>query len=302
MIRWLVLSSYVLSGCAVLAEKSNPQDEPAIRFTRDQPRVKVEGRAVNEASGVAVSLLNESHLWAINDSGGTTELHRFDTLGKDLGSVSIHGVRNIDWEDMASFRLDGDPYLLVADIGDNAGNRQDLVIYVVPEPTAVDKSVKPSWTIRFQFEDGAQDCESVAVDEKAEKIILISKRTKPPLLYELPLKPADREIQTARKIGKIAHVLPKGISPNPYGSQPTGFDISSDGSRALVLTYVSTFIFPRAKGETWADTFAKKPVSLGPHFLRQAESGAFSRDGKSIYLTSEGIGQPLIRYQIDETP
>ncbi|HEY1120628.1 MAG TPA: hypothetical protein VGE67_03475, partial [Haloferula sp.] len=150
-----------------------------------------------------------------------------------------------------------------------------------------------AWTIRFTYEDGPRDCESVAVDEKAGKILLLSKRTTPPFLYELPLKPADDKPLVARKIGKITEPLNAGFPPIPYGTQPCALDVSADGKMAAVVTYFRVFLFPRAEGESWETAFARKPETLDPHRLRQAESVCFSRDGASIFVVSEGVKSPL---------
>ena len=41
---------------------------------------------------------------------------------------------------------------------------------------------------------------------------------------------------------------------------------------------------------------AKKPEALDPHRLAQAESVAFSRDGKLIFAVSEKVNSPVVRY------
>lgn len=73
-----------------------------------------------------------------------------------------------------------------------------------------------------------------------------------------------------------------------FGNQPTALDISPDRSKAAVVTYYGAFVFTRVKEESWADAFAKKPTSLGPHGLPQAESIAFSKSGKTLFVVSEG--------------
>ena len=266
-------------------------------FERDPEKVILRAPRITEASGIASSPSDPDLLWIINDSGGTAQLHLVGTDGTPRGTVTLQGAPNQDWEDLAAFEFRGKPYLLIADTGDNANSRGQSALHIVREPAATDPTVAPAWTIRFHYEDGPRDCEAVAVDEKAGKIILISKRTKPPALYELPIRPAGGGVQTARKIGSIARVLPKGRSLNIYGSQPTGLDISPDGTLAAVVTYCGTFLFPRQPRESWDSAFSKAPVILAPHRLGQAESVAFSRDGKSLRLVSEGARSPLVTYR-----
>jgi hypothetical protein len=59
---------------------------------------------------------------------------------------------------------------------DNKTVREECVFYIVREPAlpAAGKSLSPttlpSWQIRFRYQDGPRDCESVAVDAKEEKM------------------------------------------------------------------------------------------------------------------------------------
>lgn len=273
-----------------------------LTFDREKPEGHLKCPELREASGLATSPSCKDFLWLINDSGCPAEIHLAGTDGSDRGKVSLSQTRNVDWEDLDSFLLDGKPYLLVADTGDNAGRRPESVLYIVPEPTLPEDGkrltdeVKVAWTIRFRYEDGPRDCEAVAVAAQAGKILLLSKRTSPPMLYELPLKPATDEVQTAKKIGEIPKTLPAGFPPIPFGTQPTGMDIAADGSVAAVVTYHGVFLFPRTPAETWAAAFSRPPVELEPHRMGQVESVAFSRDGSVLRLVAEGGKSPVAPY------
>lgn len=263
----------------------------------------MEASDVTEASGMAISPTDGKFLWTINDSGCSPELHLLETNGKDLGKIFISNAKNKDWEDLASFTLDGKPYLLIADTGDNNGVRKNVTIHIVREPKlpTVGKilggSTTAAWHIDFTYAGGPRDCEAVAVDAAKEKIILISKRTNPPEVYELPLRaPKKRDVLTLTKIG-ITSVQSAFGTLVPFANEPTGLDISADRSMAAVVTYYGVFIFPRKPEETWTDAFSRKPIALGPHGMPQAESIAFSKDGKFLYVTSEGKFQAILRYQ-----
>jgi hypothetical protein len=300
--RLLALS--LLCGAGVLhAEEAEPL------FKRQDPEGRLQSRELSEASGMAASPTDSHLLWLINDSGCAAELFLTETDGGKRGKVSVEGAENVDWEDLASFELGGKPYLIIADTGDNGSKREDCTLYIVAEPRLAAKgamlegSVKPAWEIRFRYWDGPRDCESVAVDVKAAKILLLSKRTNPPMLYELPLRPGGKERQTARKIGQLSKALPMGFPPIPYGTQPTGMDISADGRLAAVVTYAGVFLFPRREGESWPRAFARNPQVLDSHRARQAEAIAFSRDGTVIRVASEGVKSPLMRYRrVKEKP
>ena len=274
----------------------------AADFLAEAETPKIQSAAITEASGLAFSATHPDFIWIINDSGGTPDIHLVNTNGTYWGKVKLRDTRNIDWEDLASFSLDGKNYLLVADTGDNNSQRKSSTLYIILEPTLpelgkiLDVTVPPAWQIQFQYEGGPRDCESVAVDTKAGKIILISKRTQPPEVYELPLgAPKNPGIQTARMIGKTLVKSMDGIIP--FRDQPVGLDIAADNSLAAVVTYAGVFLFPRQSGENWAAAFSRAPTPLRPHLLGQAESIAFSKDGRTIYLVSEGKNSPIMRYK-----
>ncbi len=272
-------------------------------FVRKDDRVTLQSPLVNEASGLAASTRNGRFLWIVNDSGSPAVLHLTDTEGANRGLVKVEDAENIDWEDLASFQSDGISYLLIADTGDNRATREVVTLYIVKEPVLpnagemIQSSVKPAWKIRFRFEKGPRDCEAVAVDAKSGKVILISKRTTPPEIYELPLRPESAsQILTAKKIGETAVSPPDGVLPLPFIKQPTGLDLSADASEAAVITYYGIFVFSRHRKQNWSQAFAMKPMVLRPHGLQQAEAVSFSPDGNSIYAISEGKNSPLLRY------
>ncbi|MEO5712693.1 MAG: hypothetical protein ABIT37_04320 [Luteolibacter sp.] len=270
------------------------------KFT-DEKHV-IQSPAVNEASGLAVSPKNDHFLWTLNDSGGAPDLHLLTTDGEDRGKVTVTNAANLDWEDMASFTLDGKSYLLIADTGDNNAVRPIRTIHILLEPTLpadgqkLSGSVTTAWHIDFTYEGGPRDCESVAVDAVAEKIIILSKRTKPPEVYEMPLRaPKTSNPLALKKTGVTSVDSPAGNSL-PFASQPTGLDISEDRSLAAVVTYYGVFLFTRKPEESWTEAFSHKPQPLAPHTLPQAESVAFSKDGRRIYVVSEGKNSPIRCY------
>lgn len=275
----------------------------AAEFKPVVEKPKIQSAAITEASGLAISPTNPDLMWVINDSGGTPDIHLLGTDGSARGKVTLKNTKNIDWEDLASFTLDGVPYLLVADTGDNNAKRESCTFHILREPAlpAAGKNLAATlpvaWQIQFRFESGPRDCESVAVDAKAEKILFLSKRTTPPEVYELPLRPSKNSApQIASPIARISVKSPSG-DLLPIANQPTGLDISADGSLAAVITYYGVFLFPKTPPETWAEAFSRIPTALPPHHLAQAESVAFSKDRKTIFAISEGKASPITRYQ-----
>ncbi len=271
---------------------------------------RIQSPAITEASGLAVSSANPEFLWTHNDSGGTPQVHLIGSDGSDHGQVTVSGCANTDWEDLASFTLAGKNYLLIADTGDNDAKRPSVSLIIIPEPSLpaagkrLEATVAPAWQIHFTYPGGPRDCESVAVDSKAGKILLISKRTKPPEVYELPLRPTKTEASiplSAVLIGNTA-VVSAALPFMPYGNQPTGLDISADGQLAAVITYSEIFLFPRQPKETWAIALSRRPTALPPHHLKQAEAVALAKNGETVFAISEGKSSPIIRLPVPQLP
>lgn len=272
-------------------------------FKLVKERQKVQDPAIKEASGLAASSVDPNFLWVINDSGSTPEIHLTEIHGAARGKIRLKNINNIDWEDLASFSLDGKNYLLIADTGDNAASRASSKIHIIPEPSLpaagkkLDVTASAAWQIEFTYQGGPRDCESVAVDAAAGKIVLISKRTLPPEVYELPLRaPKKRGIITLKPIG-TTEVKSPGGAIIPFYDQPTGLDINASGTEAAIITYYGVFLFSLDPKESWAQAFARPAKALGSHLLGQAESIAFSKNGKNLYAISEGAHSPITTYQ-----
>ncbi len=275
---------------------------------------RIDDPMLSEVSGLAVTRNSDERLWVVNDSGGEAALYLVNDRGRYLGRVRVDGAANVDWEELAAFSFEGRPHLLIADVGDNGAQRPSVTLYVVEEPRfegarpPMNARVAVRWIQEFTYEDGPRDCESVAVDPDTGNVLLISKRTNPPVLYELPLGPEYAEKkQVAKRIASVAGLpVPMGKEKLPnnrfgkYSYQNTAMDISSDNRSAVVLTYGATWLFERSFDETWASAFSRDPKLVATPFMLQAEALAFTPDGRDLYITSEGIPAPFMRLRREE--
>jgi hypothetical protein len=271
----------------------------------EEPPSNIVGRLQNakidEASGLARSQRYPGVFWVANDDGPSV-LYAIDGTGKDLGRVNVKDASNRDWEDLASFTLDGVPYLLAADIGDNDGDRKDVRIYVIEEPEAGDDKVKPAWRIEFTYPEGPRDAESVAVDVENERVLVLTKRDVPALLYSLPLRPDTKKRIDAQRLGVVASLPEPSHSDLEFADrvnslhwQPTSLDIADDRRHAAVLTYGGVYLFPREHGESWLEAMRQPPLVVSRSANRQAESVAFDAAGEALYITLEQRNAPLFR-------
>lgn len=263
---------------------------------------------IDEASGIARSQRYPDIFWVANDDGPSV-LYAIDATGKHLGRVKIKDASNRDWEDLASFTLDGTPYLVVADTGDNDARRKDVRIYVIEEPEAGDEKVDYAWRIEFSYPEGPRDAESIAVDTENRRILVLTKRDVPPVLYALPLKPGSKKRQYGERLGTVTSLPQPGRRDLEYGPrlntwqwQPTAMDISNDNNKAVILTYGGVYLYRREAGEDWAEALKRPPVVISKTRNRQAESASFDATGESVLITLEQRNAPLYRLPATQPP
>jgi hypothetical protein len=267
--------------------------------------------ALKEASGITTSDRTADLLWAINDSKGAADIYGIAYDGRRLGTLRLQGVQNEDWEAISLFRLDGQSWLAIGDVGDNSAKRRQCTIHLLPEPSAAELSpskvthVQVARTIRYRYEDGPRDCESMTVDPRTRTIVLISKRWKPPALYTLSLDTPPGKLAVAKRAAYVHH-LPQPtwiqkLIPTPtgrYRGMPTDVALSPDGTRVALLTYGELLLFGRDPGAAWSNVFENPPRVLAPHQLLQAEAVCFSADGASLFVMGEQKDPLLLRYAV----
>ncbi len=303
--RLALLTPLLLAACA---------DEPAdTTLGAEAPKISVMGRfehpGIVEASGIAASQRFADTLWVINDRDAPAIAFASSTTGRHRGLLRVAGARNRDWEDLASFRFNGEAYLLIADIGDNDARRKSLSLYVVPEPDLRENrraSVAPAWRIKFSYPDGPRDAEAVAVDAAGGLIFVLTKRDVPPVLYSLPLRPAATTTIVANRLGELPSLprptkddLRNAPRRDDWHWQPTAMDIAPDATRAVVLTYRAAYYYRKMPNESWMQALTKEPTVTQLRGLRDAEAIAFDLDGKAVFVTTEGAAAPLVRIRLD---
>ncbi len=263
---------------------------------------RLEDANIREASGLARSQRAANVLWTHNDNGADEWLHAIGPRGQRLGEFDLKKSKNVDWEDLASFTLDGKPYLLVADIGDNEARHETRTLYVVKEPEAKKKDrEKVDWRIDYRYPDGPRDAESVTVDIEAERVLVLSKRDIPPRLYALPLRPGPDSVVTATRLGPVTSLPPPSRQDIEFAPktkdwhwQPVGMDISQDGLAAVILTYRAVYYYERAPGQDWFDALNAPPLRVGIGRFRNAEAIAFGDDKRTVVVTGESKHSPII--------
>jgi hypothetical protein len=224
---------------------------------------------IDESSGIIKSRRYPNIFWTHNDSGDTARIFAIHEDGKLVAEVTVTGAENVDWEDIAMGEQ-GQIYL--CDIGNNNGKaRDDLAIYLIPEPNPnTDKSVEVIRKIQFRYNSPSR-IDAEACFFASGKIYILTKHRRPLTeLYRLdPLK----EDQVAEKIAEY-----------PLMGMVTGADVSADGKRLAVLTYMDVHLFEKPKENDNYLAGVHKTIAL---FFGQAEGIAFN-DATLIITNEEG--------------
>ena len=273
--------------------ENNPEVEE-ISWSRVSWAGNIENKRLAESSGLASSNRYDQVLWSMNDSGNAPELFALNTRGDDLGTWVLEGTEQSDWEALSDFTLAEQPYLMIADVGDNFRWKSVHSLIVVKEPDVgqlEERIIREEWRIDFSYPDGVfRDCEAVAVDQSRDRVLLLTKRVHPPELYSLPLKASSFVV--AQKISDLFQ-LPRAthadVKEEPgigkYRRMVTGMDIYKND--LILTTYQDLFLYNLSSIE-------EPPQKISMPRIGQREAISFKRDSNSVaYVTRErsrGVG------------
>ena len=272
--------------------------------------------SLDEASGMQAAE-NVSDVYFLHNDDGKAELFAVGPDGADLGRISVAGAENRDWEDISSVPSDKGPLLVIADTGDNFAQYDSVRLYFVPEPEpGADGRYSGSQTVQhvidLEYPDGPRDCESVAWDPHSDRIYLLSKRDQPAQIYSIAREDALRMDHAKLPLQGVAYpfraptqrdLVEFGQRDGPWVSQPTGLDFSSDGRKAVVISYRSLYLFSREEGEAWPAAFGRKPLEFEGPGSRKEEAVTFARGDETIMVTTEGIPAPVYQFRLlEEAP
>ena len=259
--------------------------------------VTVGGTALKEISGVDQSTKNPSIFWMHNDSGDSARVFAVDAAGVTQRVYGLSGATAIDWEDIAvgPGPSAGQSYLYVADIGDNAATRAQVVVYRVLEPTvgagaATTLSGVDALTLRYP--DGAHNAEALLVDPVSAELFIIEKVANggSARVYRAPGNVAAGSVTTMSLVATVS--LPSGAD-----HRVTGADVSADGTQLAVRTYASVLLFARPAGTSLAAALTGTPCAGPTPAEVQGEAVAFHADGRGYVTISEGVSPVLHIYR-----
>lgn len=255
-------------------------------------RGAVEHEALDELSGL-VSSPTQGVLWALNDSGGGAVLFALDADGADRGAYAVLGAENVDWEDLAAGPCEeACSCLYIADLGDQEGAREEVVIWRVPEPDLGEESASTATAeaIGLSYPDGAWDAETLLVDPLSGELFVIPKSDTAVHVYRLAA-PVAGELNTLEKLTDLGPLDLLAMGAND--ARVTGGAVSPGGLRVVLRTNDDVLLFTAPDGGGVAEALATDPAVLPAPAGADGEAVAWSSDGEAILLGGEGVGSTL---------
>jgi hypothetical protein len=264
----------------------------------------VQEPTLDESSGLVASRRNPGLYWSHNDSDDAPDLYCLRGHGESCGVWRVAAAEARDWEDIAAGPgpESARTYLYIGDIGDNLVELDEVVVYRVAEPEvppgggpekAAPAPTEPAQRLRLRYPDGAHDTEALLVHPRSGDLYVIPKEPMPKVyVARAPLDPSS--VNGLEEVG----VLAIAETGDRGAGLVTGGDISPDGQRVALCTYLGGFELdvaaPDAGGfdAVWKKTPA--PVAVGSRL--QGEAIAYRLDGKALLTTSEraaGLPAPL---------
>lgn len=274
-----------------------------------------------ENSAAVITSTQPGIVFGTNDSGRPPALFAVDTLGNDMGSWAIRGVRNVDWEAMTTgpcnVRLPfwvGDPgpagtaaggaertCLYFGDVGDNDAVRDSVTVYEVLEPPALaadQDSLLHAASVSFRYAGGLRaDVEAMYAAVTGDLFFITKRRitradgtARPALIFLLPRGAwMSNGLATAELVDSLP-IVPGLVA----GRMVTDAALSHDRSRLAVRTYAEVYVFPvdpatgrLVPGSTWWS------CPIGQLREQQGEGVSWWWDDSGLVLTSEGVNAPM---------
>ncbi|MDT7570084.1 MAG: hypothetical protein QOE05_258, partial [Actinomycetota bacterium] len=242
---------------------------------------------IAEASGIVASAQYANVLYTHNDSGDAARFFVLDDACRTRATIVLAGVQARDWEDISRGPRNT---LWLGDIGDNSGTRdRGILLHRVVEPSATATGTvrTPSVAFRFRYADGPHDAEALMVHPRTGQVLIVTKGFGGGAVYAAsqPLEAAKPNI-----------LQPVGRVPIP---EVTSGDISPDGSHVVLRNYTAAYEWT-VKGDDVAAAFKGEPTRIPLPRSPQGEAITYGRDGRSLIVTSEGVGATV--QDVERTP
>lgn len=280
-------------------------DEPEATIGIDEPEATPANKElelvtlldsdVNETSGL---LFLNGRLITHNDSGGASSLYEVDGItGNVILEIPIENAVNRDWEDITS----DSEYIYIGDIGNNNGDRRDLIIYKVSisdlgsnastPVLAQEISYKYAEQMRFESSPYNHDYDAEALVSIGDSLYIFTKNwaNNQTNIYAIPKIPGSYEVN------KIDSLIVNGLI--------SAADYDAVNNRVMLLGYQpgANFIVQLREfrnNNFSAGTVEKIGLKISPDNSLQTEGLIYA--GDEILISAERNGEASqVLYRLD---
>lgn len=257
---------------------------PDLLFETTPLAIDITGDVPKEVSGMADSERNPGYCWVHQDGGNPPELILLTHSGQVAKKIYLKDATNFDWEDMTLGTIPGysGKMILIAETGNNALERSELLIYRFSEPALHTDTITTFQTIRFSYPDGPHDTEAILSDSTGD-IYLITKRDVRSKVYRLTYPQSIMNVNMASFVTDL-----------PYNGVVSA-DISPSGKELIIKTYTELKYYTRTSGQSLVASLSKVTASLAYQLEPLGEAVTFSSDGGGFFTLSEQVGQNPVR-------
>jgi len=247
---------------------------------------------LEEVSGIVPVTGKPGCFWVHNDSGDKARIFAIHETGRILARAKVRGAEAKDWEDIADGPAPGrsGTHLYIGDIGNNKLDRKELTVYRVPQPAfepppegaePVEIETGPAEAIRMRYPEKPFDCEALVVHPATSRIYLITKSLFRARVFSCEASPAERP-----------HVLVEEAVFEPR-FLVTAADLSADGRRLLIRTYLGVEEYRLPEGKPFVEIFAAPRRDLPKaRWEIQGEAICYDHDDRDYLTVNEG--KPLL--------
>src|SRR5262249_26218557 len=146
--------------------------------------------------------------------------------------------------------------------------------------------------IYLHYPDGPHNAETLLVDPDTADIYVVTKGdSEGSRVYVAPAPQSTSVVIELAYIGS----LPFGSPPYTGSRLATGGSVAPDGSAALIRTYDTVFLLPRAPQATLAEALFSPPCALPAPDEGNGEGISFGADAASYFALGEGEEPTLHR-------
>ncbi len=263
---------------------------------------KLDHKMINEASGIDVSMIDNSILYHINDSGNGPYYYSSKFDGSDSKKIRINNLnlKKSDYEDISTGKCYDKKCLFIGDIGDNLKSRDNINIIIIEENNNSSSST-PLKILKLTYPDNPHNAEAFAVHPNGDMFIMTKEeslrrqKSFPSKIYKISRIKWENAGTKPLTLEHVGTLDIKQINSKTNGfldNVITSLDISDDGKKFVVLTYQHAYEFNIDLSKAHSSNFdnikaAKDYRVIELKRLPQQESITYLKGSKSIMYNTE---------------